>query len=173
MKMEIFEFCLKDKTENRVFRALKNRIAVFASNQTRSVACITGNIASAGASTDFTNFLPGVDATLKVIDAKTNKTRYVKFDNFFLGRSKTILKDTDVITEIFFNIDSLVPKNQNFSNIKNTDHCFVYKISNRREMCGCALSATILTDINEDNDRPNIINDIKIFIPAIKNSSGQ
>ena len=161
---DVFEFCLKDKTENRVFRALKNRIAVFASNQTRSVACITGNIASAGASTDFTNFLPGVDATLKVIDAATRKARLVKFDNFFLGRFKTILKETDVITEIFFNIDSLLlpGKRKDASEKVNTDHCFVYKISNRREICGCALSSTIRADISESPESSDIINDIKI-----------
>ena len=158
---DVFEFCLKDKTENRIFRALKEKISVFASNQTRSVACITGNVAAAGSSTDFTNFLPGVDATLKVIDAKTNKIRFVKFDNYFLGRFKTILNDSDIITEIFFNIDSLVPQKQQ-QTTKNTDHCFVYKISNRREICGCALSATIRADISENEDQPNIINDIKI-----------
>lgn len=160
---DIFEFCKKDKTNNRVLKALMNKISVFASNQTRNVASIIGNIVAASPSTDFTNFLPGVGAKMLIVDCKTKNEKEITFDNFFLNRYKTILKDTDVIKEISFNICSLVKHNHN----ENTDHVFVYKIAKRREMAGCILSTTIRADLSTDN----IINDIRIAFSKLSNSN--
>ena len=159
---DIFDYCKKDKSNNRLLRALKDKIAVFASNQTRNVASIVGNIVIASPSTDFTNFLPGVGAKIKIVDCLTLEEKEISLDNFFLGRNKTILKDTEIIKEIVINLDSL--KEHSFNN----DHVFVYKISNRREIAGCILSATIRADISESS---NIVNDIKIAFSKLSNTN--
>lgn len=153
---DVLEFCKKDDTKNRVLKALKEKILLFASNQTRNVASMVGNLVAASPSTDFTNFLPGVGAKMKIVDCVTKEQREISFDDFFVDRYQTILKETDVIKEISFNIISLNDKNPKN---ENTDHVCVYKIANRREMAGCILSATFRADISETN---NIINDIHL-----------
>ena len=138
---DIYEIC--EHSKDRVLKAMKNKIETFASNQTRNVACLTGNIVTAGGSTDFTNFLPGVDAKIKIINCLTGESRVSNLDNFFIQRLKSNLQPHEIITEI------LIP----LSDSRGEDHCFTYKTSIRREIAGCILSATIRASINEKNNR--------------------
>lgn len=162
---DIYEFCIKNNNKSRLLNAFIDKISTFASNQTRSVASLIGNISSSSPSTDFTNFLPAIGAQLKVYDVVSEKYNYLTFDHFFTGYHKNILKDTEIVTEIIIPYDSLT----NDSDKSHTDHVFVYKISNRREICGCQLSASIRADITE---KDNIIKDIKIGFSKLSPVNG-
>ncbi|OHT14170.1 Xanthine dehydrogenase/oxidase [Tritrichomonas foetus] len=145
---DIYEFI--ENSNDRILQAMKQKIEVFASNQTRSVSCMTGNIVGGGSSTDFTNFLPGVGAIMKIINAKTGEIKEVLMDNLYDG-FKSNLKDEEIITEISIPLAK--------SSLNENDYCSVQKTSLRREIAGGILSSTIRININENN---NTINDIKI-----------
>lgn len=66
--------------------------------QTRNRGTVVGNICNASPSADTLPALIALDATLKLASLKGE--RIVKIEKFFAGPFKTILKETEVITEI-------------------------------------------------------------------------
>lgn len=151
----INEYCKNylSNTNSNLFRAFCDKISVFASNQVRSVASLIGNLMSGSSSTDFTNFLPAVGAVLKVIDVNTNETSIVDLNDFFDKNCKPKLSESDLVLEIQIPITN--------------DYIQTYKISNRREICGSILSATIRANISEND----IIKDFKIAFSKLSPSN--
>lgn len=66
--------------------------------QTRNRGTVVGNICNASPSADTLPALIALDATLKLVSLEGE--RIVKIEKFFIGPFKTILKKTEVITEI-------------------------------------------------------------------------
>jgi len=66
--------------------------------QTRNKGTIIGNICNASPSADTIPALIALDAELKLVSIEGE--RIVKVEKFFVGPFKTILKDTEIVTEI-------------------------------------------------------------------------
>lgn len=66
--------------------------------QTRNRGTVVGNICNASPSADTLPALIALDATLKLVSLEGE--RIIKVEKFFTGPFKTILKETEVITEI-------------------------------------------------------------------------
>lgn len=66
--------------------------------QTRNKGTIIGNICNASPSADTVPALIALDAALKLVSIEGD--RIVKVEKFFVGPFKTILKDTEIVTEI-------------------------------------------------------------------------
>jgi len=66
--------------------------------QTRNRGTVVGNICNASPSADTLPALIALDATLKLVSFEGE--RIVKIEKFFTGPFKTILKETEVVTEI-------------------------------------------------------------------------
>lgn len=66
--------------------------------QTRNRGTVAGNICNASPSADTLPALIALDATLKLVSFEGE--RIVKIEKFFTGPFKTILKETEVVTEI-------------------------------------------------------------------------
>ena len=73
---------------------------LFGAPQVRNVATVGGNICSAASSEDFIPVLMALDAKLKLISARGERT--VPLKDFVVGKRETALKRSEILAEISF-----------------------------------------------------------------------
>ena len=134
----------------KVLPALQEAAAEVGSPQIRHRGTIGGNIANASPAADLVPVLTVVNAKVELngVDGK----RVVGLDDFLLGPGQTLLKEQEVLTDIFFS----VPQN---------DEVVVFqKLGKRRALSISVVNLALLLKVNQENSE---IVDIKIYLGSV------
>lgn len=134
----------------KVLPALQEAAKEVGSPQIRHRGTIGGNIANASPAADLVPVLTVVDAKVELsgVDGK----RVVGLDDFLLGPGQTLLKEQEVLTDIFFS----VPQD---------DEVVVFqKLGKRRALSISVVNLALLLKVNQEDSE---IVDIKIYLGSV------
>jgi len=134
----------------KILPALQEAAAEIGSPQIRHRGTIGGNIANASPAADLVPVLTAVDAKVELSGADVK--RVVGLDDFLLGPGQTLLKEQEVLTDIFFS----APQN---------DEVVVFqKLGKRRALSISVVNLALLLKVNQENSE---IVDIKIYLGSV------
>jgi CO/xanthine dehydrogenase FAD-binding subunit len=133
----------------RVPLLLRKIIGLMASPQVRNLATLPGNLAWGSPAADSAPPLLVLDAQLKVIGPKGEKT--LDLDGFFLGPGQTRLGPDEVITEIFIPDASLSKSGDSYK--------FMKRKANTLSVCSAAVSF--------DRSNGKAVKNVRIAVGAV------
>jgi len=87
---------------DRELSMVKEAATIFGAPQVRNVATVGGNICSAASSEDLIPVFMALDANLKLVSAKEERT--VPLREFIVGKRKTALKPSEILAEVSFRL---------------------------------------------------------------------
>ena len=93
---------LESPTFDGELSAIREAATLFGAPQVRNVATVGGNVCSAASSEDLIPVFMALDASLKLVSAKGERT--VPLRDFIVGKRETILKTSEILAEVSFRL---------------------------------------------------------------------